>query len=353
LARRLYYDEQPARAVLGFVPHGVVLGRLMRRREFIIGSAAAAWPVMARAQQAAMPVVGFLNTASQGPFANLLQAFRGGLGEAGYVEGRNVLIEYRWAEGRHDRLPELVADLMRRRVSVIAATGGSPAALAAKAATSAIPIVFQTGVDPVEIGLVPSLNRPGGNITGATMLSDELGSKRVELLHELVPGATLIGALLNPTGAGAPRLTRDLLAAANSLGLRVEIVKAGSDREFEPAFAEFLRLRVGALLIAGDPLFNGRSEQIAELTVRHKIPSIYQFREFAAAGGLMSYGGSITDAYRQAGVYTGRILSGDKPADLPVQQSTKVELFINLKTAKALGITIPLPLLGRADEVIE
>ena len=327
----------------------------MRRREFIsaLGCTAAAWPLAARAQQAAVPVIGFLNTASEESFANLLRAFREGLAEVGYVEGRNVSIEYRWANGRHDRLVDLVADLVRRRVSVIAATGGSPAAVAAKAATTAIPIVFQTGVDPVEIGLVQSLSRPGGNITGATMIADQLGPKRLEILREVVSGAKLIGAIFNPTSPSASRLKHELLTTADALGLRVHVVQVSSDWELEPAFLELERIRVGALVIVANPLFNGRSEQLAELTVRHKIPSIYQFREFAAAGGLMSYGGSITDAYRQAGVYTGRILNGDKPADLPVQQSTKVEFFINLKTAKALNLTIPLPLLGRADEVIE
>jgi putative ABC transport system substrate-binding protein len=250
-------------------------------------------------------------------------------------------------------LPAFASELVRRQVNVIAATGGSPAALAAKAATTTIPIVFQIGVDPIEVGLVSSLNRPGGNVTGATMLAVELGSKRLELLYEMVPTATVVGALVNPTGPAVSTLMQDLNAAAGALGLRVHIVQASSESDFEPAFEELLRLRVGALLISADPFFNGRSEQLAALTVRHRIPAIYQFREFAAAGGLMSYSGSITDAYRQAGVYAGRILNGEKPADLPVQQSTKVELIINLKTAKALGITVPLPLIGRADAVIE
>jgi putative ABC transport system substrate-binding protein len=264
-----------------------------------------------------------------------------------------VAIEYRWAEGRPGRLPELAAELIRRRVNVIAATGGSPAALAAKAATAAIPIVFQIGVDPVEVGLVSSLNRPGANITGATMLASELGPKRLELLREMVPNATAIGLLVDTTSPGSSALMREVSATAEKLGLQMQIVKATSEREVEPAFVELLRSRVGALSIMATPLFNGLSEKLAALTVGHRIPSIYQFREFTAAGGLMSYGGSISDAYYQAGIYTGRILHGDKPADLPVQQSTKVELFINLKTAKALGLTVPLPLLGRADEVIE
>jgi putative ABC transport system substrate-binding protein len=329
------------------------LGVDMNRREFLGGlGGALAWQGMARAQQA-MPVVGFLNTASPEPFASLVRAFRGGLTNAGYIEGQNVAVEYRWAEGRADRLPELAAGLVRRQVNVIAATGGSPAALAAKAATDTIPIVFQIGVDPVEVGLVSSLNRPGGNVTGATMLAGELGLKRLELLREMVPNASVIAALVDPTSPGAPALMRDVGATADKLGLKLHILRATSEREVEPAFTELLRLRVDALLIMATPLFNGLSEKLAALTTRHKIPSIYQFREFTAAGGLMSYGGSINDAYYQAGVYTGRILSGDKPADLPVQQSTKVELFINLKTAKTLNLAVPLPLLGRADEAIE
>ncbi len=326
----------------------------MRRRELImlLGSAVIL-PHAARAQERAMPVIGFLNTASPEPFANLVHAFREGLGETGYVEGENVAIEYRWADGRRDRLQEMAADLVHRQVNVIAATGGSPAALAVKAATTTIPIVFQIGVDPVEVGLVQSLNRPGGNITGATMMAVELGSKRLELLRELVPTATVVGALVNPTGPGAKTQMHDLSAAAGKLGLRLHIVEARFERDFEPAFAELLRLRADALWIGADPLFNGQSEQLAALTVRHRIPAIYQFRQFAAAGGLMSYSGSITDAYRQAGVYTGRVLKGDKPADLPVQQSTKVELILNLKTAKTIGLTVPSTLLGRADEVID
>ena len=314
---------------------------------------AAAWPLVVRAQQSGMPVVGFLNTASEKPFANLVRAFREGLGEAGYAEGRNVSIEYRWADGHDARLPDLVADLVRRQVSVIAATGGSPAAVAAKAATGTIPIVFQTGVDPVEIGLVRSLSRPGGNITGSTMIADQLGPKRLEILREVIPRAKLIGAIFNPASPSASRFRREVEETADALGLLVHVVHVSSESAFEAAFAELERLHVGALVIVANPLFNGRSERLAELTLRHKIPSIYQFREFAAAGGLLSYGGSITDAYRQVGVYAGRILNGDKPADLPVQQSTKVEFFINLNTAKLLGLTIPLPLLGRADEVIE
>jgi putative ABC transport system substrate-binding protein len=326
----------------------------MHRRTFITGLVGAAiGSTAATAQQAVVPVIGFLNTASQDAFANLVQAFRNGLAEAGYVEGKNVLIDYRWANGLHDRLPDLAADLVRRRVSVIAATGGSPAAVAAKAATATIPIVFQTGVDPVEIGLVESLSKPGGNVTGATMIADQLGPKRLEILREIVPDAKLIGAIFNPASPSSSRLNNELMATARLLGLQVHVVHVRSDQEFEAAFAELKKAGVGALIMVANPLFNGQSEKLAELTMRHKVPSIYQFREFAAAGGLMSYGGSITDAYHQAGAYTGRILNGDKPANLPVQQSTKVEFFINLKTARALGLTIPLPLLGRADEVIE
>ena len=275
------------------------------------------------------------------------------MAETGYVEGENVTIEYRWADGRRDRMQEMAADLVRRQVNVIAATGGSPAALAAKAATTSIPIVFQIGVDPVEVGLVASLSRPGGNITGATMMAVELGSKRLELLKQMVPASTMIGALINPTSPGASTQMRDLSAAADALGLRLHIVKASSERDIIRAFSELQGLPAGALWIGADPLFNGQSEQLAMLSVSHRIPAIYQFREFAAAGGLISYSGSITDAYRQAGVYSGRILKGDKPTDLPVQQSTKVELILNLKTAKILGLEVPPALLARADEIIE
>lgn len=328
-------------------------GEAMRRREFIglVGGVAAS-PLAAWAQRG-IPVIGFLNTASPEAYASLVQAFREGLAETGYAEGKNVAIEYRWADGRPDRMQEMAAELVRRQVNVIAATGGSPAALAAKAATTTIPIVFQIGVDPVEVGLVASLNRPGGNITGATMIAVQLGSKRLELLKQLVPAAKVIGALVNPTSPGRLTLTRDLSAAAVALELRLQIVKASSEPHIVPAFSELRKLQVGALWIGADPLFNGQSEQLAMLSVTHRIPAIYQFREFAAAGGLASYSGSITDAYRQAGVYSGRILKGDKPTDLPVQQSTKVELILNLKTAKTLGLEVPPALLARADEVIE
>ena len=326
----------------------------MRRRDFVaLLGGAAAWPVAARAQQTAMPVVGFLNSESPDLFAYLARAFRQGLSQSGYVERSNVEIEYRWAEGRYDQLPALAADLIRRQVTVIAANSPAPV-MAAKAATKTIPIVFSTGYDPVEAGYVASLARPGGNLTGVTSLTAEVGPKRVELLYELVPMATRIGLLINPAAASMHQsVSTDLQAAARKLGLSFHVLHASTMRDFDAVFAALARLQAGGLVIGSDPFFNSQSAQLAALAIRHAVPAIYQYREFAAAGGLMSYGGSLTDMYHQVGVYTGRILKGDKPADLPVQQSTKVELILNLKTAKSLGITVPLSLLGRADEVIE
>jgi putative tryptophan/tyrosine transport system substrate-binding protein len=327
----------------------------MKRREFIsLLGGAAAWPRAARAQQGAMPVIGFLGGASPDRWVGRLRAFHQGLSETGYVVGRNLAIEYRWAEGQNDRVQSLAAELVGRQVSVIAAPGSVPAALAAKAATTTIPIVFEIASDPVELGLVASLAQPGGNITGVTSLNAQVGPKRLELLHELVPTATVVGLLVNPTNPNeAEPTTKNLQAAARSLGLEMHVLHASAEGDFDAAFATLIQLRAGALAIGTDPLFTSRLEQLAALTVRHAVPSVYQFREFTAAGGLMSYGGSLTDTFRAVGVYTGRILKGDKPADLPVQQATRAELFLNLKTAKALGLTVPIPLLGRADEVIE
>ncbi len=326
----------------------------LRRREFmaLLAGTAAASPRAARAQPPAMPVVGFLNGASPELSTHLVAPFRQGLDEAGFTEGRNVAIEFRWANGQYDRLPALAADLVRRQVSVIAATS-TPTGLPAKAATTTIPIVFVTGSGPVEQGLVASLQRPGGNLTGATTLAVELGQKRLELLHELVPKATLIAVLVNPTGPNLKAVSQDLQAAARTVRLPIHVLHASSERDFDTAFASVAKVRAGALVIGTDTFFNSQSRRLGALTLRHAVPAIYQYREFVAAGGLMSYGGSITDAYRMAGVYTGRILKGEKPSDLPVQQSTKAELFINRKTAQALGLTVPPALLIRAEEVID
>jgi putative ABC transport system substrate-binding protein len=325
----------------------------VRRRDFItlLGGAAAARPLAARAQQAVLPVVGFVNGASAWEYASLAAAFRQGLSETGFDEGRNVLIEYRWAEGHYERMPIMVADLVRRRVAVIFANG--PAVVAAKEATSMIPIVFAVGFDPIASGLVTRLNRPGGNLTGFTGLLDEVGPKSIELLLELVPSATNVAMLLNPAYPSAEIQSRDGQVAARTLGMQLHVMNASTESQIDAAFAAFIQQRVGAIFVAGDPFFASRRDQIIALAARHAIPAIYARREFTEAGGLMSYGGGVADMYRQAGTYVGRILKGEMPADLPVQRSTKVELIINLKTAKALGLTIPLTLLGRADEVIE
>jgi putative ABC transport system substrate-binding protein len=327
----------------------------MQRREIItlLGGAAAAWPLAALAQQRpAMPVIGLLSGNVPDFSQEVTRAFHQGLSDAGYVEGRNVAIEYRWANDQLDRLPTLAAELVRRRVTVIAAPGDAPA-LAAKAATATIPIAFLAGLDPVEVGLVASLNRPGGNATGMSMLNAELAPKRLELLHELVPTATQFAFLVNPTNRNTEVVSRELQAAARTLGLQLHVLQASTVRDFDTVFTSLAKLGVGGLLMATDGLFNTRSEQLAALTVRHAVPAIYQYRAFAAAGGLMSYGGSLVNGYRLVGAYTGRILKGEKPADLPVQQQTNIELIINMKTAKALGLTFPITLLGRADEVIE
>ena len=326
----------------------------MRRREFIsLFGGAAALPLAARGQQAAMPVVGYLNAASP-RYVRPLSAFLRGLDEAGYVDGKNVTIQYRWAESHNDRLPAMAADLVHRQVSVIAATS-TPAALAAKAATSTIPVVFETGADPIRLGLVASLSRPGGNMTGSTSLAVEvIAAKGLELLHELIPAARVIGLLVNPTDpAIAEPQEREVLSAAHMQGLEVHVLNADAERDFEGVFAKLVDLRAAGLVISADNLFSSYSEQLAALTVRHSVPAIYARREFAAAGGLLSYGSDIAESYRLAGMYTGRVLKGEKPAELPVQQSAKYELFLNLKTAKMLGITIPLPLSGRADEIFE
>jgi putative ABC transport system substrate-binding protein len=323
----------------------------MRRRDLItLVTGAAAWPLAARAQQPAIPVIGFLFLGSPDQFASRERSIRQGLSETGYVEGRSLAFEYRWAEAQYDRLPALAADLVRRQVAVIVASGGISVALAAKAATATIPIVFGIGSDPVREGVVASLNRPGGNLTGVTLLGDELMPKQLELLRELVPGATVMAALVNPNSENAETQSRALQAAARTLGIELHVLHASAERDLDAVFASLDQLRAGGLVVASDPILNA---SFGALTVRHAVPAISVFREFAAAGGLMSYGGSVAETYHQVGVYTGRILKGDKPADLPVQQVTKIELVINVKTARALGLTVPITLLGRADEVIE
>jgi ABC-type uncharacterized transport system substrate-binding protein len=326
----------------------------MRRRDFItLVGGAAAWPLVAQAQQPTMPVVGYLGAQSPAAFASRVRAFRQGLAEAGYTEGRNVAIEFRWAEGQHDRLAALAADLVNRQVAVIVAPGGAPAALAAKSVTASIPIVFEMGADPIAMGLVGSLNRPGGNLTGVSSLNVEVTPKRLEILQEFIPTAALVAVLINPTSPTADSQLTNLRASASGLGLQLHVLHASMERDFYAAFENLLELPAGGLVVASDTFFATHGEQLAALAVRHSVPAIHQSRDFAIAGGLMSYGGSFFESHRQAGVYTGRVLKGDKPADLPVQQVTKVELFINLVAAKNLGITFPLSLLGRADTVIE
>ena len=326
----------------------------MKRREFItLVGGAAAWPLAARAQQAAMPVVGFLGSDSPDLYADRLRAFREGLKETGYIEGQNVAVEYRWAQGQNHQLPALAADLVRGRVAVVVAST-TPSVLALKAATTTVPIVFFVAGDPVALGLVASLNRPGGNLTGTTTLTLEVGPKWLQLLHEMVPTAASFALLVNPSSPElAEAQSRDLRAAAGKLGLQLHVLHASTDRDLDTVFANLAQLRADGLVISSDSFFFTRSDQLAALAARQAVPTIFGFREFAAGGGLMSYGASVTDQHRTVGVYTGRILKGEKPVDLPVQQAAKVELIINVKTAKALGLTVPLSLLARADEVIE
>jgi putative ABC transport system substrate-binding protein len=327
----------------------------VRRRNFItlVGGAAAAWPLTAGAQQPAIPLVGFLRSTAAVGAEHIVTAFLRGLNEAGFVDGQNVAIEYRWADNQNDRLPALAADLIRRQATVIVAAG-IPAALAAKAATVTVPIVFEVAADPVEVGLIASLNRPGGNLTGVTTLNVELGPKRLELLHEVVPTTRSIALLVNPTSSvNAERLLTNTQTAARTLGLQLHVLHASTERDLDTVFASLVQMRAGALVINNDAFFLNRTEQLAAMTVHHAVPTIFAYREFTVAGGLMSYGGSLADAYRLTGVYTGRILKGQKPANLPAQQATKFELFINLKTAKSLGIAMPDKLLSLADEVIE
>jgi putative tryptophan/tyrosine transport system substrate-binding protein len=327
----------------------------MRRREFIkvIAASAAAWPIAARAQQASIPVVGFINAASAQNYTRQLAAFLKGLGESGYVDGRNVAVEYRWAEGQNDRLPAMAADLVHRQVAVMAATS-TPVALAAKAATTTIPIIFELGSDPVELGLVASLSRPGGNVTGVIQWNIEVAPKRLEVLHELLPTARVMALLVDPTDpTNAKTTVSEVSAAAKTFGLQLHVLNASNENDFTGVFAKLIQLGAGGLVVGGGAFFVSHEKQLAALTVRHAVPAASEHREFAAAGGLLSYGSDITDAYRLTGIYTGRILRGDKPAELPVQRATKVELYINLKTAKALGLNVPPALQARADEMIE
>ena len=325
----------------------------MRRREFItlLVGTTAMWPLVARAQQRAMPIVGFLNSASPGPYPPL-SAFLRGLNEMGFVEGRDVAIEYRWAEGHYERLPALIADLVQRKVSVIAATS-TPAAVAAKAANTAIPTIFTTSGDPVQLGLVSSLSKPGGNLTGATQLNVEVSAKRLELMHEAIPTANNFALLVNPPGPNTKAESQDDSGAAAALGLTLHVLSASSEQDLDSVFESLAKLHIEALVIGSDPFFSRHMEKIARLALRYRVPAFYQYAEFTTAGGLMSYGGNVAESYHVAGIYVGRILNGEKPANLPVQQVTKVELIINLKTAKALGLTVPPQIVARADEVIE
>jgi putative tryptophan/tyrosine transport system substrate-binding protein len=327
----------------------------MQRRRFIalLGGAAAAWPLVARSQQPAMPVIGFLNAASAKGYARQLAAFLKGLGQTGYVDGRNVAIEYRWAEGRSDRLPAMAADLVHRQVAVIAATS-TPAALAAKAATTTIPIVFETGGNPIQIGLVTSLSQPGGNVTGVTSSNVEVTPKRLELLHELLPTVRVMALLVDPNDPTTAKITvSEVLAAAHTFGLELHVLNVSSESDINEVFAKLIKTGAGGLVVGGGAFFISHREQLAALSVRHAVPVAFEHREFTAAGGLLSYGSDIRESYRLAGIYTGRILKGDRPAELPVQQATKVELYINLKTAKTFGLNVPNTLIGRADEVME
>ena len=328
----------------------------MKRREFItlVGGIATVWSVRGRAQQPPKSIIGFLGSELPDAWTGRLQELHRGLGELGFIEGQNLSIEYRWAQGRNERLPSMASDLARQQVKVIIAPGSTPAALAAQAATKTIPIVFEIASDPIELGLVSGLNKPGGNVTGVTTLNLEIGPKRLELLHSVIPSASVIGLLINPTN---PRLAeqniKSFQSAGKSFGIEMHVLHASTEDEFASAFEELKRIKAGGLLIAADPFFSSHVRQLAALSIRHAVPSVYQFREFAIAGGLLSYGTSFTQSFRTVGNYTGRILKGEKPADLPVQQATAVELIINQKTAEALGITVPQALISRADEVIE
>ena len=325
------------------------------RRAFngLLGGAAVAWPLAGHAQQAATPVIGILASVSPAPYASYIAAVKEGLRQTGYVEGRNIAIEYRWAEGQYDRLPQQAIELVDRGIAVIVLVGGGPTIAAAKAATATIPIVFVMGEDPVKSGAVASLNRPGGNATGISLLTVAMEAKRLQLLHELIPNAAVVAIMVNPNNPQADEQLQELQAAARTLGVQVEAFKAGSPSEIDAAFTKLVEHRVSALHIAADAFFNTRKEQFVVLSARHALPAIFPFRKSAVAGGLMSYGPSLTDAYRQEGIYAGRILKGEKPIEMPIQQAVKIELVINIQTARALGLTVPLPLLGRADEVIE